>query len=59
MREAADYLRALPKKVRDKIAHNTLKRTDMKQEMELIPFENLLTEFYGEVGTPERDEFEL
>ena len=30
----------------------------MKQEMELIPFENLLTEFYGEVGTPERDEFE-
>ncbi len=30
----------------------------MKQEMELIPFENLLTEFYGEVGTPERDKFE-
>ena len=30
----------------------------MKQEMKLIPFENLLTEFYGEVGTPERDKFE-
>lgn len=26
--------------------------------MELIPFEDLLTEFYGEKGTPRRDEHE-
>ena len=30
----------------------------MDKKMELIPFDNLLTEFYGEIGTPERDEFE-
>ena len=30
----------------------------MKQEMKLTPFEDLLTEFYGEIGTPERDEHE-
>jgi len=26
--------------------------------MELIPFDDLLTEFYGEKGTPKRDNFE-
>ena len=26
--------------------------------MKLTPFEDLLTEFYGEIGTPERDEHE-
>ena len=46
------------REIEERIFQDTLKRTDMKQEMELIPFENLLTEFYGEVGTPERDKFE-
>ncbi len=30
----------------------------MAQEMKLTPFEDLLTEFYGEKGTPRRDEHE-
>lgn len=30
----------------------------MKQDMELIPFEDLLTEFYGEIGTIQREEHE-
>ena len=46
------------REIEERVFQDTLKRTDMKQEMELIPFENLLTEFYGEVGTPERDKFE-
>jgi len=28
------------------------------EEMKLTPFEDLLDEFYGEIGTPNRDEFE-
>ena len=28
------------------------------EEMKLTPFEDLLDEFYGKVGTPKRDEFE-
>ena len=46
------------REIEERVFQDTLKRTDMKQEMELIPFEDLLTEFYGEVGTPERDKFE-
>jgi ribosome-binding protein aMBF1 (putative translation factor) len=28
------------------------------EKMKLTPFEDLLDEFYGEIGTPNRDEFE-
>lgn len=30
----------------------------MAEEMKLIPFEDMLTEFYGEKGTPRRDKHE-
>lgn len=30
----------------------------MEKKTELIPFEDLLTEFYGEIGTPLRGEHE-
>lgn len=30
----------------------------MAEDMKLIPFEDMLTEFYGEKGTPRRDQHE-
>lgn len=27
-------------------------------EMKLIPFEDILDDFYGKIGTPKRDDFE-
>ncbi|MCD8202660.1 MAG: hypothetical protein LUD48_03345 [Prevotella sp.] len=60
LKEARDFLKELPQAVNKKIFYKKQNPNNMKKvgNLELYSFEEVKDDIIGEVGSPERDEYE-